>query len=144
MSYTSQFYGLAVRDIVSGTINLKADTFGAMLTAGYPFNQDVHHYRSTITGEITGSGYTAGGATITGVTISYGTAANEVRWDFDNPTWTAGSFSASQLIVFKSRGGTSSADELVLYVEFGSTQTVSGTTFTYQVPATGAGVFTVS
>jgi len=114
-----------------------------MLTAGYAWNQDTHHYRSDVTSEVaTGTGYTYGGATLLAGTITYDAASNETRWDFSDPSWPTSSFSASQMVVYKRRGGTSSADELIMYIEFGGTQTVSSGTFTYQVPATGAGVIT--
>jgi hypothetical protein len=143
MPVTAFFYGQGLRDVSSGTINLNANTFGAMLTAGFAWNQDTNHYRSDVSGEVaTGSGYTYGGATVTNATITYDAASNEVRWDFDDPTWVTSSFSASQMHIFKRRGGTSSADELVLYIEFGGTQTVSSGTFAYVVPATGAAAIT--
>ncbi len=145
MAVTANWYGQGMRDVASGTINLNANTFGAMLMTSYTFNQDTHHFRSDITGEVaTGTGYTYGGATLTGATITYDTATNEIRWDWADPSWPTSSFSASQMAVFKRRGGTSAADELVMYIEFGGTQTVSSGTFTYQVPSTGAGVITVA
>lgn len=145
MPVLAYWAGQGMRDVASGTINLNANTFGAMLMAGYAFNQDTHHFRSDVTGEVaTGSGYTYGGATLTSATITYDTSSNEVRWDFADPSWPSSSFSCSQMAVFKRRGGTSAADELVMYIEFGGTQTVTNGTFTYQVPSTGAGVVTVS
>ena len=145
MAVLANWYGQGMRDVASGTINLNANTFGAMLMTGYAFNQDTHHFRSDVTGEVaTGTGYTYGGATLTGATITYDATSNETRWDFADPSWPTSSFSASQMAVFKRRGGTSAADELVMYIEFGGTQTVTSGTFTYQVPATGAGVITVA
>jgi len=145
MAVTANWSGQGMRDVASGTISLNSNTFGAMLMTGYAFNQDTHHFRSDVTGEVaTGTGYTYGGATLTGATITYDATSNEVRWDFADPSWPTSSFSASQMMVYKRRGGTSSADELVMYIEFGGTQTVTSGTFTYQVPATGAGVITVS
>src|SRR5947207_999032 len=109
MAVTANFYGQGIRDVASGTINLNANTFGAMLTAGYAWNQDTHHYRSDVTNEVaTGTGYTYGGATLTGATITYDAATNETRWDWADPSWPTSSFSASQMVVFKRRGGTSS------------------------------------
>jgi len=145
MAVLANWAGQGMRDVASGTINLNANTFGFMLMAGYAFNQDTHHYRSDVTNEVaTGTGYTYGGATLTGATITYDATSNEIRWDFADPSFPTSSFSASQAAVYKRRGGTSAADELVMYIEFGGTQTVTSGTFTYQVPATGAGVITVA
>lgn len=145
MAVIAGWVSLGLKDVVTGTVDLNEDVFGFMLMAGYSFNQDTHRYRSDVTNELaTGSGYTYGGATITGNTVSYDASSNEIRWDFSDPSFTSASFSASQAMVFKRRGGTSSADEIVMYIEFGGTQTVSSGTFTYQVPSTGAGYITVS
>lgn len=145
MAVAAYWAGLAMKDITAGTVILQGRTFGAMLTVGETFNQDTDHFRSDVGNELaSATGYTYGGATVTSSTVTYDAATNEVRWDFDDPTWTSSSFSASQMWIYNRRGGTSSADELVMYVEFGGTQTVSSGTFAYVVPATGAGVITVS
>ncbi len=147
MAVLANWYGQGMRDVASGTISLNSNTFGAMLTTGYAWNQDTHHFRSDVTGEVaTGTGYTYGGATLVSPagTITYDATSNEVRWDVGDPSWPTSTFSASQMVIYKRRGGTSSADELVMYIEFGGTQTVTSGTFTYQVPATGAGVVTVA
>lgn len=146
MAVTANWYSLGLKDVVCGTVaTLQQVTLGAMLMTGFSWNQDTNHFRSDISGELaTGSGYTYGGATVTGSTVSYDSASNEIRWDFSDPTWTSASFSASQMVIYNRRGGTSSADEVLMYVEFGGTQTVSSGTFSYVVPATGAGYISVS
>lgn len=144
---TAGLFGLSFTDMLGGTIDLTTDTFKAYLLNGFTANIDTMHYRSDIGAgvEITPtSGYTAGGVTLTGATLSYDSGTNEVRWSHSNPQWVTASFSASQLIVYKSRGGTSAADELVYWCDFGGSQTVTLGTFTYTVPATGAIAVTCS
>ncbi len=133
-----------MKSIVCGTIDLQGDLFGAMLTIGYAPNVDTDRWRSDIVTEVgaTTSGYTIGGATLAGNTVTYDAATNETRWTFTNPSWTQASFSAGQMVVYQRAGGTSSADPLVFYVDFGGTNTVVLGTFTYQVPATGAAAVT--
>lgn len=125
---------------------LNGGTFGAVLMTGYSFDQDNHHFlTSVMANEITGTGYTSLGATINAATMSYDTASNEIRWDITDPTWTASSFSASQMaIYYRLSGGTTTTWPLVMYVEFGGTATVTSGTFTYVVPSTGAGYVTVA
>jgi len=146
MAVTAGFYSLGVKDAVCGTIDLQGDVFGFMLTnSGNTVDVDNHRYRSDVTGEVaTGSGYTYGGATITGNTVSYDASSNEVRWDWNDPSFTSSSFSCTSAKIFRRNGGTSSADELVMWVEFGGTETVSSGTFSYVVPSTGAGAFTIT
>ncbi len=45
-------------------------------------------------------------------------------------------------MIYQRVGGTSSADPLVQYVDFGGVNTVVLGTFTYQVPATGDAAIT--
>lgn len=141
---TAGLFGLSFTDMMGGTIDLTTDTFKGMLLTGFTANIDTMHYRSDTAGtEASGAGYTATGQTITGATLSYDAASNEVRWSHANPQWTSASFTAAQLVVYKARGGTSAADELVYWCDFGG-QTVTAGTFLYQVPATGAIAVTVS
>lgn len=144
MAVTSGHYGLGLKDTVCGTIDLQGDVFGFMLVnSGNTVDADAHRFRSEVTGEVaTGSGYTYGGATITGNTVSYDAASNEIRWDWNDPAFTSASFSCTGARIFRRNGGTSAADELVLWVEFGGTETVTSGTFSYVVPATGAAAIT--
>lgn len=144
MAVTAGWYGLALKDMVCGTIDLQGDVFGAMLVnSGNTVDADAHRYRSDVTGEVaTGSGYTYGGATLTGNTVTYDAASNETRWDFNDPTWTSSSFSATGIRFFRRNGGTSSADELVAWSEFGGTETVTSGTFSLVIPATGNAAIT--
>ncbi len=56
-------------DNSQGLINLLSDTIRLILTNGYTPNKATHAKRSDITGEITGTGYTAGGPTLTSKTF---------------------------------------------------------------------------
>lgn len=127
-------------------MQLQGQALGAVLLTGYTVDQDNHRYLTSVMGfEVAGSGYTSLGATVAGSTVSYDAASNEIRWDFADPTWTTASFSASQMAIYNRRaGGTTTTNELLMYVEFGGTQTVSSGTFTYVVPATTAGAITVA
>ena len=56
-------------------------TFRLMLvTSAYVYSDD-HNVRSDITGEITNTGYTAGGDAITGRTVTQDDTANEAQYD---------------------------------------------------------------
>lgn len=145
MAVTAFWYGNGMKNILSGAIDLDTDTFRAMLSySTYTPDQDTHDFRNDITGEVTGTGYTAGGVSVSALQVTFDAASNEVRWDHSDPTWTGASFSARYMVVYKSRAGGASADELVYYVNFGADEVVSSGTFTYVVPATGTGVVTVS
>jgi len=138
MAVTAFWYGNGSRKVHQGLIDLDTDSFKAMLTtSAYTPDQDLHDFRDDVTNEITGTGYSAGGVAITTPAVTYDGTSNEVRWDFDDPTWTSASFTARRMVVYKSRGGAASADELVCWVDFGADETIASGTFTYVVAATG-------
>jgi hypothetical protein len=145
MAVTASIYGNGMLKILTGQIDLDSDTFKVLLTtSAYTPDQDAHDFRDDVTNEITGPGYTAGGATISGITCTYDGGTNECRWDFDDPTWASASFTARRMVFYKSRGGAASADELIFWVDFGIDQSVSAGTFSYLVPTNGALAVTVA
>jgi len=127
----SLIYNSCLDDLAKGSINFNADTFKCMLVqSGYTADKDTHLKRSSVTNEASGAGYTSGGATVT-ATVSKDTANDRVDVSFSNPSWGSSTISANAAVIYKSRGGASSADELVAYVDFGST--VSSTSGTFSV-----------
>lgn len=131
MAVTTKWYGNGVLKVCTGAIDLDTDTFKIMLTtSSYVPDQDAHDFRNDVTNEITGTGYTAGGVTLSGVSVSYDSASNEVRILWSDASWSSASFTAAVAVIYKSRGGASSADELLGYIDFGGDQTVSSGTFT--------------
>lgn len=116
-------------DLNKGNINPNADTFKLMLTtATYTPNKDTHTKRSDVTNEVTGTGYTGGGSATT-VTVTKDTANDRVDLSFSNVTWPTATITARQGVIYKSRGGAASADELVAVVDFGADVTSSGGNF---------------
>jgi hypothetical protein len=129
----SLIYNSAIDDIVRGAIDADTDTFKALLvTSSYTPNKDTDLKRSAVTNEVTGTGYTAGGVT-TACTVTKDTANDRVTLQFAAVSWATSTITARALVIYKSRGGASSADELVAYNDFGSD--VSSTAGTFSVAA---------
>lgn len=127
----SLIYNSCLDDLAKGNINFNADTFKCMLVqSGYTPDKDTHLKRSSVTNEASGAGYSTGGSTVT-ATVTKDTANDRVDISFSNPSWGSSTISANAAVIYKSRGGASSADELVAYVDFGST--VSSTSGTFSV-----------
>lgn len=76
-----------------------------------------------------GSGYSTGGQTAT-PTITLDTANDRTDITFANIAWTTATITARAGVLYKSRGGASSADELIAYVDFGTNVSSTGGTFT--------------
>jgi hypothetical protein len=112
-----------------GTIDFDTDTFKVMLTtSSYAENKDTNAYRSDVTNEVSGTGYTAGGNTAT-VTVTLDTANDRVDISLGGTTWTTSTITARKAVYYKSRGGAASADELIAVNDFGSDVVTSGGTF---------------
>ena len=127
---SSLIYDSYMSDISAGNIIGSTDTFYVMLVDGYTPSKTGDTKRSNVTNEVTGTGYTAGGAA-SACTTALNTGSNQETWSFADVSWPASSFSATGAVIYKHRGGPASADNLVAYVDFGGTVTVSGGTFLF-------------
>ena len=126
----SLIYTSSIDDNCRGAIDWDTDTFyGMLVTSSYSPNKDTHTKRSDVTNEVSGTGYTAGGAA-SAVTVTKDTANDRVDVEFANIAWPASTITARACILYKRRGGASSADELVAYVDFGADISSTAGTFT--------------
>lgn len=143
MAVTGYVYGLAMQSILNKEIDFDTDTVKVMLaTSSYTPAQDTHRYASSLTGfEITGTGYTAGGATLASKTVTYDTATNTLTLDCADPQWTNATITARYAIFYVSTG-TASTSPLICYWDLGQDESVYGDTFTLQIPS--AGLLTLS
>jgi hypothetical protein len=125
----SLVYNSAVDDMARGLIDFDSDTFKAMLvTSTYSPNKDTHDKRDDVTNEVTGTGYTAGGTTCA-VTVTKDTANDKVTITLGSVSWSSSTITARGCVYYKSRGGASSADEIVAYNDFGGDVSTTGGTF---------------
>lgn len=117
----SLIFNSAVRDEAIASIDYDTDTFKVMLTTStYTENKDTHAKRSDVTNEVVGTGYTAGGNTVTVTVGAVDTVNDRVEITLGGTTWPASTITARKAVYYKSRGGVSSADELIAVVDFGS------------------------
>jgi len=125
----SLIYNSAVDDMARGVIDFDTDTFKVMLvSSAYSPNKDTDLKRSAVTNEVSGTGYTAGGVT-SACTVTKDTANDRVTLSFAAVNWASSSITARAAVIYKSRGGLASADELVCYVDFGADVSSSSATF---------------
>lgn len=80
-------------------------------------------------GEITGTGYTAGGATLTISTSPTAGGTTTAYVSFAPVTWTSASFTAAGALIYNS----TQSGKAVAVLNFGNNKTASGT-FTIQFP----------
>lgn len=130
----SLVYQSFLYDVLTGSIDMNTDDFYVMLvTSTYTPDKDAHDKRDDVTNEVVGTGYTSGGVE-SAVTVTNDTANDRIDITFDAVSWTDATITARAAVIYKRRGGASSADELVAYVDFGSN--VSSTAAAYSVTFT--------
>jgi len=118
------------QDILLGVHDLETDEIKMALylaTASLGAATTVY----TTTGETSGTGYTAGGETLTGVTVL--TSGTTAYVDFADPSWDPAAFTARGALIYNA----SKSNKAIAVLDFGSDKTAT-TTFTVQMPANTA------
>lgn len=134
----SVIYNSAILGLLTGQIDLDTDTLKVMLvTSAYTPNVDTHEFRDDVTGEVTGTGYTTGGETLTGVTVTVNTATDQITLNADDVTWEDATITARWAIVYKSLGGAASADRLLFAYDFVTDKSSSDSDFVIAWSASG-------
>ena len=130
-------------DALSGLVNFNTGTSYTYKIALYTANADLNNATAvyTTTGEVVGTGYTAGGKPLVISTTPTGDTTNNVAYiSFDPVTWTGASFTCRGALIYNS---TTSATVAVL--NFGSDKTTTGTfTVTFPTPSSTTAVITIS
>ena len=87
--------------------------------------------------EVSGSGYSAGGNTLTNTGVGISTTTSFT--DFSDTSWTSASFTARGCLIYNSSTVTGlTTNAAVCAVDFGGDKTVSSGTFTIQFPTNDA------
>jgi len=122
-SFKAELYQ-AIHNLLTDTLKI------ALYTGNATLNESTTAYSST--NEVVGAGYTAGGVTITGVTVNSSEYTAYVS--FNNPNWTSASFTARAALIYNF----SKANRSIAVLDFGADKTVSGNTFTVTLPTNSA------
>lgn len=145
MAVTAAMYGLATQSAFNKEIDLDSDTIKVMLVGSwYTPSQDTHRYKSSVTNEITGTGYTAGGATLGSPSVTYTAGTNTLAFDGADVSWTTATFTARYAVIYDSTPATDATRPLLAYVDFGEDLTVTAATFTIAWAAAGILTITVA
>lgn len=131
---TANWYGKALQGQYGTTAANRVDWVGdtikvALCTSAYSPNQDTHQYFSDVTNQITGTGYTAGGATLGTKSVNYDSTSNTTALRAGQSSWSSATFTARFAVIYKDTG-TASTSPLLGWVDFSGDETVSSGTFT--------------
>jgi len=123
-------------DLINDTIKV------ALLADTYVPDIDTQEFWSDVVAhEVSGSGYTAGGQTLSGKALAVDTVNDRSVFTADDVEWAGATLTARFLAVYKDTGvaGTS---ELLGYIQFATNQSVSGANFVIQWGSVG--ILTIS
>lgn len=143
----SGLYGLTLEKMMIDTAgqSLEAETHKVlMVTDASTPNFNTHDFRDDITAavdytEVTGTGYTLGGNTVTATEITL--AAGVLTFDAADVSWASSTISNAMAGVGYFNVGTAATDQLVFLSDFVTAASSSNGTFTIQWSASG--IFTV-
>ena len=137
MAVTATVYGKALEKFGQGVFNFGSDTLKVMLTtSSYAPNQDTHDFKDDVTDEVSGTGYTAGGATLGSLSWAYDSTNNRMELTAAASVWTTATFTARYAVVYKDTGAAGTSP-LLCYVNFDTDQSPAGVDFTINWHADG-------
>lgn len=120
------------KNCLSGLENFAAGTSYVYKIALYTANADLSYETTayTTSNEVSGTGYTAGGETLTPIVPA--SSGQTAYVSFNNVTWTGASFTARGALIYNSTTGAA-----VAVLDFGNDKTATST-FTVTFPTAGA------
>lgn len=128
MAITAAVCTSYLQEILQGT-HSSADTYKiALYPSTATLSAATTAYSST--GEVTGTGYTAGGATLSGYSVTTDTGKAILDFTTD-PTWASSTITARAALVYNS----SKSNKAVAVLDFGVDTTSTNGTFTVTLPA---------
>ena len=131
MAITQAMCTSAKADFLGGVIDLDTDTIKiALYTSAATLSAATTVY--TTSDEVVGVGYTAGGNTLAGATIS--TSGTTAFVDFTDTTWGTATITARGALIYDS----SKSDKAVAVLDFGADKTSTAGDFTIQFPVNDA------
>ena len=138
----SGLFVLTFRDILDSTqmaVDTGSDTFKcAMITNSSTPNFETHDHWSDLSGnEVSGTGYTAGGAALTSITL--GNDSGTLKFDAADTSWTTATISSARAAVIYD--DTLANDPLICLVNFGADYASSAGTF--QITWNASGIWTI-
>ena len=124
------------QELLKGTHNFPTNTIYIALYeagSGAPYTVSSTAYSSGSANQVSGTGYTTGGNTLSNPVVANQT--NVATLTFDQTQWTSATFGAAFGAIYNN----SSSDKLVVVLDFGGTKSCSNGTFTITFPSTSSG-----
>jgi len=128
----SGIYNRFKADLMNKEVDLEADTIKVgLLTSSHSFTATHNVWTDVYANQISGTGYTSGGATLGNKAV---TQAATTKFDADDTSWTTATFTAAHAVIWDDSEAT---DDLICSIDFGGNQTVAAGTFKIQYHTDG-------
>jgi hypothetical protein len=124
--------------IMNGSIDLDTDTIKVMLlTSSHTNNIDTQEFISDVSAnQVSGTGYTAGGATLTGKSVTVNHTTDRGVFDANDVTWPNATITARYAVLYKDTG-TPSTSPIIQIFDFGTDKSSTAGDFSLQWSANG-------
>lgn len=123
-------------NLMNKVVDLEGDTIKAMLLDGsHSFTATDNVIGDVDTNEVSGTGYTAGGETLTTKSV---TQAATTKFDADDTVWTTVTVTTSHLVLYD----VTATSNLIASLDFGGSQVIVGVNFT--IVWNAAGIITLA
>ena len=135
----SGLYGITFLNMLNNThdVDLDTDTLKIMLVTDlYTPDFGTHDFKADVTNEVVGTGYTAGGETLTSLSLTQ--SGGTITFDAADVTWSSSTITARAAVIYDD---TIASDPLICYIDFGSDQSSSSGDFVLSFNASG--IFTI-
>lgn len=135
---TATWYLNGARAAMERKLDWDTDTIKCLLLAStYVPDIDNHDFLDdVIAHQIIGTGYTAGGKTLTGKAFVHNFTLNMLKMVADNVVWASATITARYAVFYQDTGN-SATSPLISYVDFGTDKSVSASDFTVDVSTDG-------
>ena len=135
--YAITFLNALKNDLAVDLDDTTADRFKVMLvTSSYSPNFGTHDFKADVTNEVTGTGYSAGGKSLSSVTLTQ--SGGTITFDAADVTWSSSTITARGAVVYDD---SLTNDPLICYIDFGADKTSTAGDFT--VTFNASGIFTL-
>jgi hypothetical protein len=125
------------QNLMNGSYKLAVDTINVgLMTSSFSFNAANILWATVNANEISGTGYTAGGMALTGLSVT--NSGTMGVWTASNVVWTSSTFSTAFAVIYD----ISASNNLIAAIDFGGTLSVSTGTFT--IAWSVSGIITLS
>ena len=109
--------------MMTGDLDVEADTLKvALMTNLYSPDKDTNTWNTT--NEVVGTGYTTGGASLTGNAVTQNDTLNLAVWDATDVEWPTSTITARYAVIYKTAD-----NNIVCVFDFGSDQSSSNGLF---------------